>query len=435
MAKNSDREPNECQVIRHFPRAKYPSGSKVRCTYIEIPQISETNEIVLSSPYWMWGAEMGANEHGVAIGNESAWSKEPFAKTGLLGMDSIRLALERASTAGKALEVITSLLEEFGQGGNASATGQTYYHNTYMVADPHEAWVLETSDRHWVAEKVRDVQSISNGYMIESRGDLSSRDLVEYAREKGWCKTGEEFSFAKCYSDQDMRSTMACVERRKRTLSLLRDAKGSINVEMMMKMLRDHGENAEPWVPTKPTGWKASIMGSACMHATPSVFSSSTGSYVGILTEKLATHWFTGASYPCISVFVPIYLSGAGSSEIFSKGGSVYDDSSPWWRHEKLARIIQLDYAARAPLIQQEIKQLEKEFFEAANKAREQALKLPGADKTRILRGLTDKLSKKVYDETAKWIASASKTGNSEAAPLGYRNFMNKVNSKANLQL
>jgi dipeptidase len=171
------------------------------------------------------------------------------------------------------------------------------------------------------------------------------------------------------------------------------------------------------------------------MHATPSVFSSSTGSYVGNLTERLATHWFTGASYPCISAFIPVYLNGAGSSDILSKGGSVYDDSSPWWRHDKLARIVQLDYAVRAPPIQKEIAQLEKSFLEEARKTRQQALKLSEAEKAKVLRGLTDKLSKRVHDQIAKWLPFASKTGNNEVAPLGYRNYWNKVNSKANIQL
>src|SRR4051812_21825495 len=103
FAKNSDREPGEAQVIEHLPRSNRHAGKTLQCTYLEIPQASETNEVLLSRPFWMWGAEIGSNEHGVTIGNEAVWTKVPIEKTGLTGMDLLRLALERTTTAREAL--------------------------------------------------------------------------------------------------------------------------------------------------------------------------------------------------------------------------------------------------------------------------------------------------------------------------------------------
>ena len=63
------------------------------CTYIEIDQAPKTHAVILSKPAWMWGAEMGANEHGVCIGNEAVWTKlnsDDDLTERLLGMDMVR---------------------------------------------------------------------------------------------------------------------------------------------------------------------------------------------------------------------------------------------------------------------------------------------------------------------------------------------------------
>ena len=53
-----------------------------------------TYETILSKPAWLWGAEMGANSFGVAIGNEAVWNRlsdsEYDAVPRLLGMDLLR---------------------------------------------------------------------------------------------------------------------------------------------------------------------------------------------------------------------------------------------------------------------------------------------------------------------------------------------------------
>ena len=64
-----------------------------QCTYIEIDQAPKTEAVILSRPAWLWGAEMGSNEHGVCIGNEAVWDRlnGPDDLTErLLGMDLVR---------------------------------------------------------------------------------------------------------------------------------------------------------------------------------------------------------------------------------------------------------------------------------------------------------------------------------------------------------
>ena len=112
FGKNSDRHPNEAHEVIILPAAQHPEGATTKCTYIEIPQAARTNKVLLDKPFWIWGAEMGSNEHGVTIGNEAVFTRTPYDKTpGLIGMDFLRLALERCDTAEQAMHLIIELLE------------------------------------------------------------------------------------------------------------------------------------------------------------------------------------------------------------------------------------------------------------------------------------------------------------------------------------
>jgi len=66
-----------------------------------------------------------------------------------------RLGLERSESAEQAVDVITDLLEQYGQGGPCSDTFPDFtYHNSFLIADSKEAWVLETAGKVWAAEKI-----------------------------------------------------------------------------------------------------------------------------------------------------------------------------------------------------------------------------------------------------------------------------------------
>ncbi len=196
FGKNSDREPNEAHHLEINPAADFGVGQVVQMTYIKIPQCAHTFSTLLAKPFWIWGAEMGVNEHGVAIGNEAVFTKVPASKEpGLIGMDLLRLGLERASTANEAVQIMSELLEIHGQGGNCGFQHRLFYQNSFLIADPHEAWLFETAGKHWAAKRVKGVYTISNGLTIGKEWDLASADLVNYSISQGWSKSTEDFHY------------------------------------------------------------------------------------------------------------------------------------------------------------------------------------------------------------------------------------------------
>lgn len=309
FAKNSDRDVNEPQVLRWYDAADHPAGAEVTTTWSRVPQAPHTHAVLLSQPWWMWGAEIGANEHGVVIGNEAVFTRRTGrgAEGELLGMDLLRLALERATTAADAVELIVTLLERHGQGGSCSHEHPRFrYDNSYLIADRNGAVVLETAGRHWATEQVTGSgRSISNGLTIPG--------------------------FAEKYADPVRGAVAACRSRRGSTEAAAIRARGPA---ALFAALREHGPTGVPtWSPVNGS------LHSPCVHGGGLLTGSqTTASWVADLRTE-DSHWVTGTSAPCLAVFKPVQVTTPVDVDPAVMPTNRCDPAYRWWRHEVLHRL------------------------------------------------------------------------------------------------
>lgn len=366
FAKNSDRERNEAQALKFKPAATYDAGATLLCTYITIPQARRTNACLISRPCWMWGAEMGANEHGVVIGNEAMHAVvAPCETPALTGMDLLRLALERAASAAEAVDVITTLLEAHGQGGNCGHLHPFFYHNGFLIADGREAFVLETVGRWWAVERVRDERALSNAYSIERGYERTSTNLVAHAGANDWIDDEGHFDFAARFINEERDAASFGRGRCARGAQLLAAHGARLTPQAMMAVLRDHGEEGEApgWTPERTK--RRSI----CMHAAEDARrSQTTASWVSEWTPNEVVHWVTAGAAPCLSIFKPIVLGADFPKDAYAPTDKFYRQAR-WWRHELWHRGALCSYAEQQAAIAAERGALEAKFAAAVKGA------------------------------------------------------------------
>ncbi|MCD8082270.1 MAG: C69 family dipeptidase [Clostridiales bacterium] len=326
FGKNSDRNCNEPQYFVHIPRSEHSANEMVTCTYLTVEQVRHTNALLLSKPSWIWGGEMGINEFGVCIGNEAVYSKETSKEKALLGMDLLRLALERSSTAREALYVITELLEKYGQGGNGGFEAEFYYDNSFMITDANETWYLETAGKYWAAKKLEGVHAISN-HMTIGRPDLEHPMARSHAREMAYPVT-EPFDFSGSYIDWDRPQNISGFIRRSAGQHMLELPGRQFALKDMIKTLQSH---------TTDSPWKKGDM-SICKHATGYASeSSTTNTMIAMINPDNLMMWGTGMSTPCIAPFQPFWFDTYSNHLVFA-----YHDQEQarqqWLYREKLNR-------------------------------------------------------------------------------------------------
>lgn len=333
FGKNSDREYDEAQYLEWIPAATHASGTRLRLTHVEIAQATETYAVLLSKPHWIWGAEIGANEHGLAIGNEAIFSTtEASLADGIIGMDYLRLALERARTTDEGVAVITTLLKQHGQSGNCGFRRPMSYHNAYIIADPHSAVVLETVDREWAVQPIADYYAISNAMTIDS-----------FRSEH-----------------EDASKNASGVYRRARATELLSERNGQLQLTDFFNVLRDHREGSP--APGRPAGPRI------CAHLRDYPLGQTTASWVSTLTPSKQLHWVTGTAAPCTGLYKPVEMT-MGLPAHGSRPGAEPDNTSLWWRHERLRRYLDASDASLQRQFMSERDRLENSFLRSVDAA------------------------------------------------------------------
>jgi len=386
LAKNSDRSPYECQPLAQAPHRVHPEGATVHCQYVEIPQVRETAAVIGSRPFWLWGFEHGLNEHGVAIGNEAVLTRETLPSTGLLGMDLVRLGLERSKTAREATEIIGALIERYGQGGSAQYDVDFRYCGSFIIADHADAYVLESSGRQWIARRVEDRACISNRLTIDT-GSLGSPDVESYARARGWCDHESEspFDFAAAYSSRnagkDKSDPLHARGRLARSRELV-SRNGRRTIREMLAILRDHGARGE----MPPAGDPATREDSPtlCMHGSAA---GTTASMVAELpapdADTIPVLWASLAA-PCTSIAFPLFVAGT-LPPVLSAGSEKPSPDSPWWRFRKIQDLVARAPERQAPVVWKHFRPLEAAMLERCAEVSRQAAKLEPTAREKIV--------------------------------------------------
>lgn len=170
------------------------------------------------------------NEWQVTVA-ESTWGGDLslMDSTGIVDYGSlIYIALERSKTAREAIDVMTSLVAEYGYASEGE---------TFSIGDPNEIWVMDLIGKGpgnkgavWVAQRIPDdcisahanqarIHRFPQGKKLNKKlnryevGDscMYSADLIPFARQCGKYKgLDKDFDFSATFADQDYTAFRGC---------------------------------------------------------------------------------------------------------------------------------------------------------------------------------------------------------------------------------
>jgi secernin len=409
FAKSADCEVNEANALVRIPGKKHLPGEAVRITHLVIPQAPETYEVILTKAFWTYGCEIGINEFGLAMGEEAVYTTEASKedRDGIIGPDLMRLALERARNCREAIDVMTRLLEEYGQGGSAELKGNSHFDSSFLMSDTQEAYILETAGRQWAVRQVDSIGSISNLLQIGAGWDRISLE-----------SKGQKLDWASTFGLPEVPPTLGSPERQSITYGCLDSARGRFDVKAAFDLMRHHGDGYHPAT--------AGAHRNICVHAGPQEnrWWQADGVMVTETGPDGMVAWVTGTSGTCVSIFKPVFL-GVELPDIGPLPTEHFDPRSLWWKHELLHRRAMADFDGLVPEIRKQFDALEASFLAQA----QTVIKGTGEEK----REFSNYCFREAMQATEEWIARLRTRTDLKFQDPAYRAMWQKLNAEAGL--
>ena len=206
------------QYLCHYPAAKHAKGEMRKIFdwdsnkyHGEIPEAAETYNVIGN-----------INEWQVTIGETTYGGREEIVySTGIMDYGSlIYVALQRSKSAREAIKVMTTLANTYGYNSGGE---------TFTICDPNEAWIMEMMGKGagskgavWVALRIPDdaicahanQSRIGKFNMKDKKNVMYAKDVVSFARSKGWFKGKDaDFSWKMAYAKPDFSGRRFCDAR------------------------------------------------------------------------------------------------------------------------------------------------------------------------------------------------------------------------------
>ena len=439
------------QNLCHFPAGKHAKG-EMRKIYDwdtnkyhgEIPEAAETYNVIGN-----------INEWQVTIGETTYGGREEMVdSTGIMDYGSlIYVALQRSKSAREAIKVMTTLANTYGYNSEGE---------TFTICDPKEAWIMEMMGKGvgskgavWVALRIPDdaicahanQSRIGKFNMKDKKNVMYAKDVVSFARSKGWFKGKDaDFSWKMAYAKPDFSGRRFCDARAWAMLNHFYDmspyldwALGKnpdaqdmplwvvpnkkVSVKDVEAVMRDHYEGTPLSVadgsdigggiwemPYRPTPLMYKVDGKQYFNERPVSTQQSGFVFVSQMRSWLpreigGVFWFANDDAN-MAAFTPVYCSMTERPECYNTPGADalhFSKKNAYWVCNMTSNMVYPRYSLMFPTLKEVRDSLDNSYFAAQAGVEKKAQELYAQNPQAAVKYLNDYSVEKAQQMLARW--------------------------------